>query len=259
MPSFHGRRPVRRADVRPFRQAEHLRTDAGPHVDERVAGDEHVRSRTVCARRVSFEPATRWSSSTPSRRSRVGPNSATASARSSAPCIGSTTMPSSRRSSPQTCSTSSASWLALDPDPARPRHVRAASPSPAIDPEAVTGAVAGATSGGRRVTGRPSMQESAGLPAEVAQMLAHDRAASPPRHSSGRRRHRTRWPDPRRRVPSRRPRLGRTAGAEGPLRTRRGCRASPDCRTRAPRSPETPHRSDQSFASGFLPVSAPKS
>ena len=59
----------------------------------------------------SFDPGTRWSTSTPSRRPGPGPNRATASARSSTPSSISTTTPSTRRSSPHTFSTSSASCL----------------------------------------------------------------------------------------------------------------------------------------------------
>ena len=40
MPSFHGDAT---RDVRPGVEAEDPGLDAGPHVDERVAGDEHVR------------------------------------------------------------------------------------------------------------------------------------------------------------------------------------------------------------------------
>src|SRR5581483_4617738 len=66
--------------------------------------------RTSAASRDSLLPATRWSTSTPRRRPGPGANSATTSARWSTPSSRSTTTPSSRRSSPQTFSTSSASW-----------------------------------------------------------------------------------------------------------------------------------------------------
>ena len=67
--------------------------------------------RTSAAARVSFEPSTRWSSSTPRRRPGPGSRSRTTSARSSMPSSRSTTTPTSRRSSPHTFSTSSASWM----------------------------------------------------------------------------------------------------------------------------------------------------
>ena len=111
-----------------------------------------------------MEPSTRWSSRTPrrrcGRRARTRPPRPT---RSSAPCSGSTTMPSSRRSSPQTCSTSSASWR----------------PSTQIRLALACCARAGATGGDRaavrharrapgaagrtRVTGLPSTRNPAGL------------------------------------------------------------------------------------------------
>ncbi len=59
--------------------------------------------------RLSLDPATRWSTRTPTRRSGPGRKSRRCSARSSTPSRYSTTTPSSRRSSPQTFSTSSAS------------------------------------------------------------------------------------------------------------------------------------------------------
>ena len=64
---------------------------------------------TALAIRVSLEPVTRWSTSTPSRRAGPGENSATIAGRSSMPPRYSTTTPTSRRSSPQIFSTSSAS------------------------------------------------------------------------------------------------------------------------------------------------------
>ncbi len=66
--------------------------------------------RTAAARRASLLPATRWSSSTPSRWPGPGANARTSSSRWSAPSSRSTTIPSTRRSSPHTFSTSSASW-----------------------------------------------------------------------------------------------------------------------------------------------------
>ena len=67
-----------------------------------------VRRPRRCAH--SLDPSTRWSSSTPSRRSGPGRNERSAPSRWSAPSRRSTTTPSLRRSSPQTFSTSSASW-----------------------------------------------------------------------------------------------------------------------------------------------------
>src|SRR5665647_3374659 len=67
-------------------------------------------ARTASAAiRLSFDPATRWSTSTPRRLWGVGPNPRTAAARPSTPSSSSTTTPSIRRSSPHTFSTSSAS------------------------------------------------------------------------------------------------------------------------------------------------------
>ena len=75
-----------------------------------MAGDQHVLARPPPPPPATpWYPATRWSTSTPSRRCGPGPNAATAAARSSMPCIGSTTTPSTRRSCPHTRSTSSAS------------------------------------------------------------------------------------------------------------------------------------------------------
>ena len=87
-----------------------------PHVDVGVAEHEHACPRGAtrsasAAMRLSFEPGTRWSTRTPTRRSGAGAKSRTASARWSTPSSSSTTTPSTRRSSPQTFSTSSASCL----------------------------------------------------------------------------------------------------------------------------------------------------
>ena len=68
-------------------------------------------SVTRWAIRDSLEPATRWSTRTPARRSGAGPKSAMTSSRLSTPSSMRTTTPSWRRSSPQTFSTSSASCL----------------------------------------------------------------------------------------------------------------------------------------------------
>ena len=72
------------------------------------------------------------------------------------PCSGSTTMPTSRRSSPQTCSSSSASWrpstqiLLAAATWARRPGAAATAPE-----EVVVGRAAGATDGRRSVTGHP--------------------------------------------------------------------------------------------------------
>ena len=85
-----------------------------PDVDVRMPDDEHVPPCgprvTASAMRLSFEPGTRWSTSTPTRRAGPGENSATSAVSSSTPSRYSTTTPSTRRSAPQTFSTSSASW-----------------------------------------------------------------------------------------------------------------------------------------------------
>ena len=110
-------------------------------------------SLTAATIRLSLDPGTRWSTSTPSRRGRAGPNARTAAARSSMPSSGSTTTPSMRRSSPQIRSTRAASWtpstqirLAL--------ATWARTPATATDPEAVRcrAAAAGRATGRRRVT-----------------------------------------------------------------------------------------------------------
>ena len=96
-----------------------------------------------CAMRASFDPGTRWSTRTPTRRCGPGLKSRRWSARSSTPPRYSTTTPSIRRSSPQTFSTSSASW--------RPstkirlaRATRALAPCTATEPDAVRVGAAGA-------------------------------------------------------------------------------------------------------------------
>jgi CubicO group peptidase (beta-lactamase class C family) len=120
--------------------------------------------------RLSFEPATRWSTSTPSRRRGPGSKSRTAATRSSMPDSGSTTTPSTRRSSPQTRSTRAASC--------RPstqirlaRATRAGADGTATEPEAVSLRGAGAPcpvppeapAGARRsVTTSPSSRNAAG-------------------------------------------------------------------------------------------------
>ena len=83
------------------------RTYDGPVFPVRRAG---AMRRTASAIRASLEPGTRWSTSTPTRRSGPGPKSRRWPESSSTPSRNSTTTPSSRRSSPHTFSTSSASW-----------------------------------------------------------------------------------------------------------------------------------------------------
>ncbi len=110
--------------------------------------------------RASFDPGTRWSTSTPTRRCGPGVKSRRWSARSSTPPRYSTTTPSIRRSSPQTFSTSSASC--------RPstkirlaRATRALTPCTATEPDAVRVGAAGAPArtGRVRITGLPSRRK----------------------------------------------------------------------------------------------------
>ena len=77
----------------------------------RTSTDSPHRSWTAHAMRVSFDPATMWSSKIPARAVSVGPNSSRTSSRLSAPSSNCTTIPASARSSPHTCCTSSASCL----------------------------------------------------------------------------------------------------------------------------------------------------
>ena len=94
------------------------------------------------------------------------------------PCIGSTTTPRSRRSSPHTCSTSSASW--------RPSTqirlaaaTRAGAGVPAIEPEAVTvGVMARADAGRRSVTGWPSMRNPPSFQAKWRRCWARSRSVT---------------------------------------------------------------------------------
>ena len=101
------------------------------------------------------------------------------------PCIGSTTIPISRRSSPHTCSTSSASWR-----PSTQIRLAAATfagaVGPATEPDAVIAGADDRTTAGRRsVTGPPLQQEPARLPREVAPVLV----AIAQRHGFDRPRH----------------------------------------------------------------------
>ena len=88
------------------------------------------------------------------------------------PCIGSTTMPASRRSSPQTCSTSSASWR-----PSTQIRLAAATfagpAGPATEPDAVVAAPALGLDGRPAQRHRAALeQEAARLPREVALVVA---------------------------------------------------------------------------------------
>ena len=91
-----------------------------PDVDVRVAEDEHVADGVTPATiRLSLEPGTRWSTSTPSRAPAVRAERR-ARRRRGRRCrrAARPRPPSMRRSSPQTRSTSAASCTPLDPDPA---------------------------------------------------------------------------------------------------------------------------------------------
>ena len=109
--TFHStRRGMSGQAVRPSRSgltACHTSTNGWPTTS--TCGPRWERA-TSAAMRLSLEPATRWSTRTPTRRPGPGENSRRCPARSSTPPRYSTTTPSSRRSSPHTFSTSSASW-----------------------------------------------------------------------------------------------------------------------------------------------------
>ena len=142
--------------------------------------------RRSSAIRVSLEPATRWSSSTPTRRCGDGPNSRSASSRLSAPSSGSTTTPSTRRSSPQIRSTRAASCTPST-QIRLARATRAGAFGTATDPEAVRAArpLRGVPRPGRiRVTGRAVEQEGRGQhgkdpPLAVPVLEGHDVAPLP--------------------------------------------------------------------------------
>ena len=151
---------------------------------------------------------------------------ATASARWSAPCSGSTTIPPSRSSSPHTSSSSSASW--------RPStQIRLAAATRAAAPLGDHSARRGHRAG-RRPTPRGGPPGGATSPGDLragshrasrrsAAAGCGGRGASPPRPSSARRRRSTRWPGPRRPCPAR-PRPPGTAAGGAAQRTPRGCR-----------------------------------
>ena len=179
-PSAGSPQPQRRADPGlPVGAPRHLRPGRGcpttdglhrlPDVDVGVAGDQHVRAGhrrrgpgLLAARPPGGRPAR------PSRRCGPGPNSATAAARSSMPCIGSTTTPSTRRSCPHTRSTSSASCRPSTQIRAA-RAVRAACPATCTDPDADRAGAAGARRGrherGRRAVDQERRPGAAGTPA----------------------------------------------------------------------------------------------
>ena len=126
----------------------------------------------LAAIRLSLEPRTRWSTSTPTRRCGPGLKSRRWSARSSTPPRYSTTTPSMRRSSPQTFSTSSASW--------RPstkirlaRATRALAPWTATEPLAVRVGLTGPPlRGGRDEDDRPALEQEAGSERERTPLAA---------------------------------------------------------------------------------------
>ena len=94
------------------------------------------------------------------------------------PCIGSTTMPTSRRSSPHTCSSSSASWR-----PSTQIRLAAATfagpDGPATEPDAVrAGRRAAWTAGRRNVTGRPSSRNPPGFHAKWRWWLPRSRSVT---------------------------------------------------------------------------------
>ena len=130
------------------------------------------------------------------------------------PCIGSTTIPASRRSSPQTCSRSSASWrpstqirLAL--------AVRARLGPAATEPLFVCDAADGAAFGRASVTGLPSIRNPPGLRRNrrVALCLSRNVTASAV--------HVTTSPqNPEARSSTTRPLVAATVGVDGARRSR---------------------------------------
>ena len=160
-------------DDRPLRQPQPLRAHALPHVDVRVA-QHHARARhTASARSVLDDAAAPWCRARGGRRARPsgGPGPGWKSrdrrARSSTPSSSSTTTPSTRRSSPHTFSTSSASCRPSTKI-RDPLATRALAPCTARDPHAVREATAAASAscaraaavGGVRMTGRAVEQEA---------------------------------------------------------------------------------------------------
>ena len=144
--SGHSRSP--RTDGR---TACHTSTYGWPRM--RTPGTAEKRSAICC----SFEPRTRWSTSTPALLVGDGENSARHSSSRSTPRSSSTTTPSRARSAPQILATSSASCLPST-QMRDSRAVRALALT-WKEPEAVRALPAGAFACGRTSsTGRPSIQ-----------------------------------------------------------------------------------------------------
>ena len=154
-------RPSRAAAASPTARRRR-RGGRRPARARRTAAPRRASSTT----RHSLVPGTRWSTSTPIRRPGPGANSRTAPARSSTPSSISTTTPSTRRSAPQTFSTSSASCLPSTKI-RDPLATLARWPVTAREPLAVRADAARARSssasafarGGVRVTGAPSTRK----------------------------------------------------------------------------------------------------
>src|SRR5256714_1887611 len=126
---------------------------------------------TEATMRLSLVPATRWSTSTPSRRPGPGPKAPTAEGSSSIPSSGSTTTPSTRRSSPQIRSTRAASWMPST-QIRLARATRAGCAGTATEPLAVSrrAGVATAARGRRNVTGAPSSRNPAGASGKLRRL-----------------------------------------------------------------------------------------
>ena len=125
-------------------------------------------------------PATRWSSSTPSRWPGPGANARTSSSRWSAPSSRSTTIPSTRRSSPHTFSTSSASCTPST-QIRLPRATRAGAPTTARLPDAVRrpSATRGPSSAGARTGTRwVGVPSTANVPGQVGVATLEPRVAT---------------------------------------------------------------------------------
>ena len=139
MPTFHD---VPRGITGQASIPSALRLHRLPDVDVRVADDQHVRGVRLHLRAPPRRPATPWCPARGGRRARPsgaparGRTSRTAPARSSTPSSISTTTPSTRRSSPHTFSTSSASCLPSTKI-RDPLATRARCPVTARDPLAV--------------------------------------------------------------------------------------------------------------------------
>ena len=148
--------------VRPSSYAERRRFDGLPDVDVWMAGDEDRGQRTAGAdsatMRDSLLPGDEMVDQHAEPATRPGANARTCSARSSMPSRGSTTTPSTRRSSPQMRSSRAASCTPST-QMRLARATRAPASGTAIEPDAVrarVGLVVGATAGRTSVTaGRP--------------------------------------------------------------------------------------------------------